>query len=145
MKLVWVSEHMFELFPFIENDMELQAFKRLDENDYFVCKMSDEDLYYINAVSEASDTVQPVLEAIHTGLTRFAQAHASVFQDESAAAAFSGSFSRYHSLLRSQIAAPLRKFSADDFTAEFIAEALLTWTVAGRSIEEISSLVTKLL
>ena len=100
---------------------------------------------HINAVSEASDTVRPVLEAIHTGLTRFAQAHASVFQDESAAAAFSGSFSRYHSLLRSQIAAPLRKFSADDFTAEFIAEALLTWTVAGRSIEEISSLVTKLL
>lgn len=100
---------------------------------------------HISAVSEASDVALPVLEAVHTGLRQFTQAHTAVFQDAAAASAFAGSFSRYHSLLRSQIAAPLRKFCTSDFTAEFIAEAMLTWTVAGRSIDEICSLVTKLL
>ncbi len=32
----------------------------------------------------------------------------------------------------------------DDFTAEFIAESLLTWTIAGRPFEEICSILEKL-
>ena len=43
------------------------------------------------------------------------------------------------------MAQPLRAFTADDFTAEFIAEALLTWTVAGRSFEEIDALIEKII
>ena len=38
-----------------------------------------------------------------------------------------------------------KEFCRDDFTAEFIAEALLTWTVAGRGIEELEPLLNKLL
>ena len=99
----------------------------------------------INAVSETSDTVMPVLESMYTGLNRFASAHSAVFQDNSAAAAYAGSLSRYHGLLRGQLAAPVRKFCPDDFSAEFVYEAMLTWTIAGKSLEEISALVTKLM
>lgn len=100
---------------------------------------------HIRTVSDSSEEALPVLASIHTGLTRFIQAHEAVFRDSSAAAGFAGSFSRYHGLLRSQIALPLKKFCPDSFTADFIAEAMLTWTVAGKSIDEISSLVIKLL
>ena len=44
-----------------------------------------------------------------------------------------------------QLAEPLRAFYADAFTAEFIAESMLTWTMAGKSFEEIYSILNKLL
>ena len=99
----------------------------------------------VNLLSKESTSVLPVLEGIHAGLIRFASAHGSVFQDATAAAVYAGSFNRYHGLLRSQLAAPLQKFCPDDFTAEFVAEAMLTWTAAGKSLEEIRSLVIKLM
>ena len=53
--------------------------------------------------------------------------------------------SRYHGLLREQLAAPLRSFCADGFHAQFLAEALLTWTVEGREEAELLPLLEKLL
>jgi hypothetical protein len=75
----------------------------------------------------------------------FTSQHQPVFADEAAIASFSGSPSPYHSMLRRQLAQPLEKFTPDEFTAEFIAEALLTWTVAGRGIEDMLPLLEKLL
>ena len=40
-------------------------------------------------------------------------------------------------LLRKQLADPLEKFCKDAFTAEFVAEAVLTWTMAGKSFDEL--------
>ena len=102
----------------------------------------------MDAVTQTGQQTQqprPVLECMYTQLRRFALRHQSIFADEAAVANFSGSPSPYHSLLRSQMAQPLRAFTADGFTAEFIAEALLTWTVAGRSFEEIDTLIEKIL
>ncbi len=87
---------------------------------------------------------EPVLWAIYENLGRFIAEHDAVFQDESAAAAFTGSFNQYHGLLRSQLAAPIRRFCRDDFTAEFIAEAMLTWTVAGKSFDELSKILQRI-
>lgn len=87
---------------------------------------------------------QPVLRRIFEELRGFQDRHSTIFQDEAAASGFAGSFSRYHALLRSQLAAPLRKFCSNDFTAEFAAEALLTWTMVGTSFEEICQLLEKL-
>ena len=98
----------------------------------------------IEAVSTYSDQPQPVLRCIHDQLTNFVARYQKILGDESAAASFSGSFSRYHSMLRQQLAKPLRKFTADDFTAEFSAEALLTWTTGGKSFDEIWSVLCKL-
>ena len=57
---------------------------------------------------------------------------------------FAGSFSRYHGMLRMQLAQPLEKFCKSGFAAEFIAEALLTWTMAGKSFDEIYGMIEKL-
>ena len=87
----------------------------------------------INAVGTYSDSPAPVLRC-----------HQALFRDTAAAASFAGSFSRYHNLLRSQLAAPLRKFCESDFAAEFIAEALLSWTMAGKPFDEIYGMIGKL-
>ena len=47
-------------------------------------------------------------------------------------------------MLRSQIAAPLVKFCKSDFAAEFIAEALLTWTTAGKSFDDLYLMIEPL-
>ena len=98
----------------------------------------------IEAVSTYSDSHKNVVRCIHDQLLHYAQRHTALFRDEAAAAAFAGAFSPRHTLLRSQLAAPLRRFCDSDFAAEFIAESLLTWTMAGKSLAEISDMTDRL-
>ena len=98
----------------------------------------------MEAVSTCSDQPRQVLRCMYDQLTAFAAGHRSILQDESASASFSGSFSRYHGMLRQQLAMPIRKFTADEFTAAFVAEALLTWTTAGKTFDEIWGVIQKL-
>ena len=98
----------------------------------------------IQAVSTYSDSSKNVVRCIYDQLLSYSQLHQAIFRDEAAMGAFTGSFSKYHGLLRSQIAQPLQKFCPSDFAADFIAEALLTWTMAGKDLEEIYSLTEKL-
>lgn len=98
----------------------------------------------INAVSTYSREPEPVVHCICDQLIAFARQHQRIILDEAAAAAFAGSFSRYHSLLRGQLAQPLRKFCESDFASEFIAESLLTWTMAGKPFDEIYGMIRKL-
>ena len=99
----------------------------------------------ISAVSTYAESPRQVVLCIYDHLNAFATRHMAIFQDETAASGFAGSFSRYHSLLRDQLAQPLRRFSSDDFTAQFIAESLLTWTMAGKPFNEIYGIIEKLL
>ena len=110
------------------------------------CILEDWNACYadITTRAETAKGREPVLWAIYENLQRFITEHAAVFQDESAAASFTGSFSQYHGLLRSQLAAPLRRFCRDDFTAEFIAEAMLTWIVAGKSFDELCNVLQRI-
>lgn len=103
-----------------------------------------ERIVAIQAVSTYSDTPASVVRCICDQLIAYALRHQAVFRDDAASASFAGSFSRYHGMLRGQLALPLRKFCRDDFSAEFIAEALLTWTMAGRSFDEIFGIIEKL-
>ena len=98
----------------------------------------------INAVGTYSDSPAPVVRCMFDQLTAYAGRHEPIFRDESAAAAFAGASSRYHAMLRSQLSAPLRKFCASDFAGEFIAEALLTWSMAGKTFDEIYGMIEKL-
>ncbi len=98
----------------------------------------------IQAVSAYSDVPMPVARCIYDQLVQYARRHQNLFRDQGAAANFAGSFSNYHGLLRSQLAEPLRKFCDSDFAAEFVAEALLTWTMARKSFDEINGMIEKL-
>jgi len=98
----------------------------------------------IEAVSTYSDSHRNVVHCIHDQLRQYAARHTALFRDEAAAERFAGSFSPRHAMLRRQLAAPLRKFCESDFAAEFIAESLLTWTMAGKSLDEICALLDRL-
>ena len=98
----------------------------------------------INAVSTYSDSPIPVVRCIWDQLRQYAARHQAIFRDEGAAASFSGGFSRYHSVLRSQLATPMQRFCGSAFTAEFIAESLLTWTMDGKDFDEIYGVIGKL-
>ena len=93
----------------------------------------------------AEASVDPVLQCIHTQLLGFIRRHYRIVQDTRGATAASVSSVQFHRLLRSQLAEPLRKFCTDDFLAEFLAEAMLDWTVAGKEFEEIYGILRKLL
>lgn len=97
----------------------------------------------VAAASSGSDLPEPVVRCIYDQLLAFTHRHRAIFQDEAAVAGFSGSFSRYHGLLRSQLAAPLEKYCSSPFAAEFIAEALLSWTMAGKTFDEIYGMLGK--
>ena len=122
--------------------------------NYFSCKETlvaayllrdwDNCIADFEAVSADSQSPRPVALRIYQHLTDFTQRHLAVFQDEVAAASFSGSFTRYHMLLRSQLAQALRKFCESDFAAEFQAEALLSWTIARKTFDEIYGMMEKL-
>ena len=98
----------------------------------------------VESVSRGAETAEPVLRCIYDQLTGFARRHSAVFRDEAAAAGFAGSFSQYHDLLRSQLAGPLEKFCGGKFAAQFAAESLLTWSMAGKSFEQIYEIMQKL-
>lgn len=103
-----------------------------------------EAMAVVEAVSTCSQEPKAVCLCIYDQLRQFCLRHKAVFRDEAAAAGFSGAFSQYHSMLRSQLAVPLRKFCKTDFAADFIAEALLTWTTAGNSFDEIFGMIGQL-
>ena len=98
----------------------------------------------IQDVSDGAETVYTVLQSIFQQLQLFTQRHQNVFQDPEAAASFSRSFSRYHNLMRTQLSELLEKFCQDRFLAEFVAEAMLTWTISGKEFEEIYRIVSRL-
>ncbi len=98
----------------------------------------------IEQCAAGADGAQTVVEAIHRELTRFVGLYRGVFRD-AAAVGFAGASGKYHTMLLSQLSAPLRRFCPDGFTAEFIAEALLTWIVAGKDLPAVWNILQKLL
>ena len=98
----------------------------------------------IRAVSTYSDSPRSVALCIYDQLVSFAQRHVAIFQDEAAAASFSGSFGKYHAVLRAQLSEPLRRFCSSDFAADFLTEALLVWTMEGKTFDEIYGMIGKL-
>ena len=94
--------------------------------------------------AQIATQAQPVLLCIYQQLVDFASRHQAIFRDKATTTGFVSSFSQYHSLLRSQLAEPLRKFCSSDFAAQFVAESLLTWSMAGKSFDDIYEILKKL-
>lgn len=95
----------------------------------------------IQAAGNHADDPKLVAQCIYDQIRAFAIRHRSVIMDEAASAGFSSVYNRYHALLRSHLAA---QFCPDDFTAEFIAESLVSWSKTEHDFEEIYSLIQKL-
>lgn len=81
------------------------------------------------------------LEFIHNSLKEFAEKHVALFADREAAKVFYTAFSERHRQLRAQLAELILPVAKESFTAEYVAEAMLTWTMAGKSFDEIYQLL----
>ncbi len=91
-----------------------------------------------------------LLRVIHVSILNFINIHSDLFADDEAVRSFNSVHSDYHAVLRSQIAliiVPALDEATDNisFKGEFIAESLLTWTVAGKSFEEIYSVLKSII
>ena len=91
-----------------------------------------------------------ILKCVYDELQFFTKNYMTLFQDENAEISFASAFPQRHKQLRDQIASLLQKIcvmqeKADtDFLAEFLAENMLTWTLANKTFEEISSILLQL-
>ena len=112
--------------------------------DMLIASFLSEDwkqcLYQIE--SHTSDEPEKVIKSIYDGLTGFMEKHRVLFHDSDAAKVYAAVFSVRHKQLRGQLAEYLKSICGDapvkdkEFLTEWIAESLLTWTVAGKSFDE---------
>lgn len=106
----------------------------------------------LNAINSGEQSGEPekLLFCIFSELRKFVKNHEALFADPQAKKIFAGELSRYHELLRDQLAEPVfrlctkEKYENAQFLAEFIAEALITWTIAGKDYNELSGILLKL-
>lgn len=126
---------------FQSKDMLVASFM-LD--DWLICRQAIEQ-----GMIDAEDAKE-ALYCIYRELKKFNEMYSGVFVDENAEERFTSSFMKKHHLLRRQIAEPLkvwtgRQDKADvSFLAEFIAENMLTLTIAGKDFESIASVLLQL-
>ena len=99
--------------------------------------------------SYSANEPRELLLSVYNMLSRFIEAHRMLFSDSDATKVFYTVFAERHKMLRDQIAdliLPIYRNVADpEFRSQFVAEALLTWTTAGKSFDEIYSIIEKLI
>ena len=101
-----------------------------------------------NIKSNAKAAPRELLNAIHTSLVAFSEKHNALFTDNDAAKVFAAVFSERHKVLRDQLAEIILPVCGGDdpvFTSLFVAESLLTWTVAGADFDTVGSLLMKVI
>lgn len=92
-----------------------------------------------------------ILSAQYDGIRAFCEQHERLFSDPAAIRVFSDMPHDRHDRLRTQLSEPLRRALTDagrpnaEFLADFLAEALLTWTLAKKDKAELFSVLEPLL
>ena len=104
-----------------------------------------ESIDAVKSVSTESSSPFPVFECMYNQIRSFVSRYEDIFHDPEAIAGFAPSYTRYHRILRKQLAESIRVFFQSDFATEFAAEALLTWSFSGKSFHEIYGMIEKLL
>ena len=91
-----------------------------------------------------------VVNDLHNEVTSFIKEYNSIFTSPTAIKSFSMSGPGYHKFVRNQVAEPiynscvLAGIENAEFLSLFVAESVLTWTVAKKDYEEIAAIVSKL-
>lgn len=96
----------------------------------------------IRAAAAGADA-EGILHAVYDELTLYLEKYDALFKD--AQATMPAPPKRYHHILRGQISKILEPCFAKTFYAEFAADALLTWTVEGKSFDELYEVIAKIL
>ncbi len=88
---------------------------------------------------------RPLLRGIYDALCGFAGENRGLFSDEAAARAGAGGFGSRHKMLRDQLASFLRGVCDGDFTADFVAEALIGWAMEGTPFDTVYGVLERVL
>lgn len=101
--------------------------------------------------NQSSDNPKEVLQSVYNALIDFTSKYQPLFCDKDAEKVFATVFAERHKQLRDQLvelilpACQQSSVSDKKFLAEYIAEALLTWTVAGVSFDKQYAIVCKII
>ena len=94
------------------------------------------------------DQPEALLRGVYEALCAYAAGHQDLFSDEGAAKAISLGFAPRHRMLREQLTGfilPICKGDNSAFTAAFIAESLISWTMEGTSFDTLYPVIHKLI
>lgn len=130
---------VYNYFP--SKDMLVASFML---EDWMLCMQAIEQ-----GSAEAEDT-KAALYCMYQELLNYKEKHKKLFADENAEASYVASSAQRHHLLREQLAEPLKTWTRRqekvdaEFLAEFIAENMLTLTMAGKDFESIAAVLLQL-
>lgn len=125
------------------------VYNYFDSKEMIIASFMIEDwLYIVKDISKGRELGQrEVFFSIYSGLKTFSKMYEKLFSDKDALAVFNTVFAERHKILRGQITELILPVisSRDSFTAEFIAESLITWTMNGNSFDDIYNVIKKLI
>ena len=94
------------------------------------------------------DRPEALLRGVYEALYAYAAGHRDLFSDEGAAKVMSLGFAPRHRMLREQLTGfilPICKGDNAAFTAAFIAESLISWTMEGTPFDTLYPVIHKLI
>ena len=130
---------MYNYFP--SKDMLVASFML---EDWMIC------IQAIEQGSAAAEDERAALYCMYEELLKYKEKYTNLFEDENAEASYMASSMQRHHLLCEQLAEPLKMWTAKQtkvdasFLAEFIAENMLTLSMAGKDFDRIASVLLQL-
>lgn len=91
------------------------------------------------------DQPRVLLEGIYEALKKFAAEHERLFSDSDAVKLVAVGSSGRHKMLREQIAGVVLPICETNFCAEFVAEALICWSMQNTDFETVYPLLEKII
>lgn len=91
-----------------------------------------------------------VVDVIYREVNDFIKVYNNIFTSPAAIKSFNTSGAGYHKFVRNQVAGPIRnacvlaELDNPEFLSLFVAESIITWTVAKKDYDEIAALISKL-
>lgn len=92
-----------------------------------------------------SDDPKKLLYGIYDSIRTFARDNEKLFSDKEAAKLISTGSASRHKLLRSQISGFIRPVCNDLFTAEFIAESIICWSMEDKAFGSVYDIIEKII
>ncbi len=89
-----------------------------------------------------------LLLAVYTALREYSERYRAIFSDPEAHKSFAVTFTHRHGQLRSQLAEVISPICGEgdvSLLPDFIAEAMLSWTMAGTAFDELFAILIKLI
>ena len=105
--------------------------------------MASDWLSCVNEIKEKISSGTDSIKSCYLALEEYMQNHSFLFSDNDAYASYRISSSKWHLMLRNQIAEILDL--SDSFLNEFIAEAIITWCIEKKKYNELEPIFERLI